>query len=105
VLTLTDLSAWPWTAWATSTFRIHPTSESGRSARPAASPPVAGKGVRDFSGDGGPASLATLANPEGLAVDSVGHLYISDFTNNAIRKVDTSGIIKPCPLGCLVPEE
>jgi uncharacterized protein (TIGR03437 family) len=64
---------------------------------------VAGKGTLGFSGDGGPASLATLANPEGLAVDSVGHLYISDFNNNAIRQVDTSGTINTLSTGLFGP--
>lgn len=49
---------------------------------------VAGTGERGFSGDGGPATAAKLANPAGLAVDSEGNLFISEFVNNRIRRVD-----------------
>jgi len=44
-------------------------------------------------GDGGPATKATLYFPEGLAVDAAGNLYIADEFDNAIREVNTSGII------------
>jgi len=49
---------------------------------------VAGRGTRGYSGDGGPASHAELANPSGVAVDSEGNLFISEFLNNRIRRVD-----------------
>jgi trimeric autotransporter adhesin len=48
---------------------------------------VAGNGSAGFSGDGGPATAASLNGPYGVAVDSVGNLYISDFNNNRIRRV------------------
>jgi sugar lactone lactonase YvrE len=48
----------------------------------------AGTGHRGFSGDGGPADKATLNNPSGIAVDSDGNLYISEYVNNRIRRVD-----------------
>ena len=48
---------------------------------------VAGNGNFSFSGDGGPATAASLARPAGLAVDSGGNLYIADVSNFRIRKV------------------
>ena len=41
--------------------------------------------------DGGPATQATLATPQGVAVDSAGNLYIADSVNNVIRFVNTTG--------------
>jgi len=48
---------------------------------------VAGTGAPGFSGDGGPAALAQLARPFGIAFDAAGDLYIADKFNNRIRKV------------------
>lgn len=44
-------------------------------------------------GDGGPATSAHLNNPQSVDVDSDGNLYIADWANHRIRKVDTSGVI------------
>ena len=54
---------------------------------------VAGNGNPGFSGDGGPATSASLQGPFGIAVDATGNLFIADTSNNRIRKVSTSGII------------
>jgi uncharacterized protein (TIGR03437 family) len=53
---------------------------------------VAGNGTQGFSGDNGPAVSAQLNQPEGLAVDSAGNLYIADWQNSRIRKV-ANGVI------------
>ena len=55
----------------------------------------AGNGIQGFSGDGGPANLAELNIPGGLAVDSVGTIYIADGFNSRIRKVTAPTSIKP----------
>lgn len=54
---------------------------------------VAGRGNGLVTGDGGPALNAQLANPSDVAIDPQGNLYIADFGNNAIRKVDRNGTI------------
>ena len=51
---------------------------------------IAGTGEQDYGGDGGPAARAQLGYPSGVAVDGAGNLYISDFRNNRIRKVDAA---------------
>src|SRR5580658_3270747 len=40
-----------------------------------------------FSGDTGPAGMAQLNNPAGLALDTKGNLYIADQGNQRIRQV------------------
>jgi len=47
----------------------------------------------NYTGDGGPATSALLNNPVAVLLDPAGNLYITDNGNNAIRKVNTSGII------------
>ncbi len=55
---------------------------------------VAGTGSAGSGGDGGPAVSAQLNNPQGVAVNQFGTMYIADTNNNSIRKVDpVSGII------------
>ncbi len=48
---------------------------------------IAGTGSTSFSGDGSDAIIATLNTPTGVALDSLGNLYIADFNNNRVRKV------------------
>ncbi len=55
---------------------------------------IAGTGTAGFSGDGGPATSATMRNPGGIAVDSGGNVYFADTTNSRIRKIDVNtGVI------------
>jgi len=54
---------------------------------------VAGNGNFGFSGDGGPATGATLNAPVGLAFGPDGGLYFSDAQNNRIRRISPDGII------------
>jgi len=53
---------------------------------------VAGNGIGAFSGDGGPATAASLDYPGGTVVDSTGALFIVDGGNNRVREVN-GGII------------
>jgi alpha-tubulin suppressor-like RCC1 family protein/sugar lactone lactonase YvrE len=54
---------------------------------------VVGQSSRGFSGDGGPATSASLYYPYGVLVDTNGNLFVADTYNSRIRKVDTNGII------------
>jgi large repetitive protein len=53
-----------------------------------------GTGTPGYGGDGGPVGSATFYSIQGMAFDAAGNMYISDFANNRIRKVDAAtGII------------
>ena len=54
---------------------------------------VAGTGDPGFGGDDGQAVAARLAQPDDVAADGAGNLYIADTANSRIRKVDTTGVI------------
>ncbi len=47
----------------------------------------AGTGFQGFTADGSVATKTMLDNPNGVALDAAGNLYISDMGNNRIRKV------------------
>lgn len=55
---------------------------------------VAGNNAAGYSGDGGPADLAKLNQPQSVAVDRFNNLYIVDSKNHCIRRVDfATGVI------------
>ncbi|MBS1602736.1 MAG: DUF839 domain-containing protein, partial [Bacteroidetes bacterium] len=53
----------------------------------------AGNGTAGFGGDGGAATSAQLNQPEGVAIDGAGNVYIADTYNHRIRQVSVGGII------------
>ncbi|MEI8204074.1 MAG: T9SS type A sorting domain-containing protein [Bacteroidota bacterium] len=61
---------------------------------------VAGNGTFGYSGDNGPATSAALNGPEGVGVDALGNIYITD-ENNVIRKVNGPGGSVPATPGAI----
>jgi gliding motility-associated-like protein len=55
----------------------------------------AGNGTYGYSGDGGLATSAQFAaaSPNDIAFDNAGNLYVADYQNQVIRRINTSGII------------
>src|SRR5215467_1968374 len=49
---------------------------------------AAGTGMRGFSGDGGPANQAQLAQPHSIALDRADNVYICDIMNHRVRRID-----------------
>ena len=73
---------------------------------------VAGNRTAGFSGDGGPATAATLNNPQGIGLDAAGNLFIADYNNSRIRRVNASTQIittvaggASCGPGCYISGE
>jgi uncharacterized protein (TIGR03437 family) len=54
---------------------------------------IAGDGTTGFSGDGGTALNAQFNQPQALAVDTSGNVYVADTSNNRIRKISPAGLI------------
>ncbi len=54
---------------------------------------VAGNGETKFAGDGGAATSGSLGQPDGVAIDPGGNLYIADTLSHRIRKVTQDGIM------------
>jgi DNA-binding beta-propeller fold protein YncE len=56
---------------------------------------IAGTGEKGYTGDGGPARVAKLNGPKGIAYAPDNSLYLADTENHAIRRIDlSSGIIE-----------
>jgi sugar lactone lactonase YvrE len=49
---------------------------------------VAGTGEKGFTGNGGPAKLATLSGPKGLSIAPDGNVYLADTESHSIRMID-----------------
>jgi sugar lactone lactonase YvrE len=64
---------------------------------------LSGNDTAGYSGDGGPATAALLNNPDGLATDSYGNVYISDLLNYRIRKVTIPGLTTQVHNTALLP--
>lgn len=56
---------------------------------------VAGTGIEGYNGDSIVATTAKVWNPQGVAVDKCGNLYIADDGNHRIRKVDFNPTCAP----------
>lgn len=49
---------------------------------------VAGTGVAGYSGDGGPATQATMREPQRVQIDSQGTIYVAEKGNSVVRRID-----------------
>ena len=58
---------------------------------------LAGTGLRNYGGDGGPATSASFDIPIGLALDASGNLLIADHHNHRIRVVSAPPPRSRCP--------
>jgi len=54
---------------------------------------IAGTTLSGWTGDGGPATAATLYDPYGITLDSSGNIFIADLLNHVVRKITTDGKI------------
>ena len=67
-------------------YRVRMVSLNGKIAT------IAGNGVGGYSGDGGPAGLAQLSYPAGIAVDTAGDVFFAD-AGASVRKIYANGTI------------
>ena len=84
----------PSTPPATSTSALPVSMWSSRSAPDGIAKAIAGNRIDGFSGEGGPATSASLSQPADVVFDSAGRMVIADANNNRIRRVDADGTIR-----------
>lgn len=53
----------------------------------------AGNGSIGYSGNGGPATAASMDGVQGVAADNAGNIYVAEVNNNIVRSINPSGII------------
>jgi streptogramin lyase len=49
---------------------------------------IAGTGQTGFTGNGGPAKVATLSGPKGLAIDADGNVWLADTESHSVRMIN-----------------
>jgi sugar lactone lactonase YvrE len=54
---------------------------------------IAGDTAFGYNGDNLPATATHFAGTTGVAIDNSGNMYISDYDNNRVRKINTAGIV------------
>ena len=54
---------------------------------------IAGNGSQGYSGDGGPATAATISYPTGITVDGGGNVYFAETFSNRVRRITPNGVI------------
>ena len=97
LLTQKDPHQYPGNDWASITLAALLLGAPAQAQTPAGADwtttTVAGTRDRGYSGDGGPAVEAAQGSVLGVAVDGAGNLYIADFDNYRIRRVNSTGTI------------
>jgi protein gp37 len=64
---------------------------------------IAGNGTEGYSGDGGPAGSAQLANPLSVTGNASGNLYVADTENSRIRELTSTVSILLVPTSATLP--
>lgn len=65
---------------------------------------VFGTGDEGYTGDGGPALLATFAQPSAFDIDDDGVVWVADTLNGALRRIGTDGVVSTALAGLEAPQ-